>query len=289
MATLLRSQGALDPASRDFYQRVMRLLAERQLDFLVGGAYSFARYTGIERHTKDFDIFVRPTDAPRILAALAEAGYQAKLTFPHWLGKAYCGDSFIDVIFSSGNGIATVDDIWFERSVPEHVLEIPVRLCPAEETIWSKSFIMERERYDGADIAHLIRATAPKLDWQRLLTRFGPHWRVLYSHLVMFGFIYPGERSLIPPHIMAELTHRLTTELRQNHAPKQLCQGTLFSRAQYLVDVEDWGYRDARLQPMGGMSQGDIDRWTAAIDSEPATPAVRPTTSDAAPVTQPEE
>ena len=29
------------------------------MPFLVGGAYAFARYTGIERHTKDFDVFVR--------------------------------------------------------------------------------------------------------------------------------------------------------------------------------------------------------------------------------------
>ena len=41
------------------------------------------------------------------------------MTFPHWLGKAYnpgTGD-FIDVIYSSGSGIAVVDDEWFAHSV----------------------------------------------------------------------------------------------------------------------------------------------------------------------------
>jgi hypothetical protein len=276
MATLLKSQGALDPASREFYQRVMGLLAERQLDYLVGGAYSFARYTGIERHTKDFDIFVRPADAPRILASMEEAGYETELTFPHWLGKVRSGDNFIDVIFSSGNGVARVDDVWFTHAVPETVLEMPVLLCPPEETIWSKGFVMERERYDGADVAHLLRATASTLNWQRLLARFNSHWRVLLSHLILFGFAYPGERNLIPAWVLEQLLDLARQELRANHAPQELCQGTLFSRAQYLVDIEHWGYRDARLAPGGGMSQRDIDGWTAAIDSEPATEAAPP-------------
>src|SRR5688572_18385319 len=141
----------------------MRTLLAAKLPFLVGGAYSFERYTGISRHTKDFDIFVRRQDCSRALETLATLGCTTDLTFEHWLGKAFRGDDFIDVIFSSGNGIATVDDRWFEHAVDETVLGIPVKLCPAEESIWSKAFIMERERFDGADVAHLIRATGPRL------------------------------------------------------------------------------------------------------------------------------
>ena len=37
---------------------------------------------------------------------------------------------------------------------------MPGPLIPAEEMIWSKAFIMERERYDGADVAHILRACA---------------------------------------------------------------------------------------------------------------------------------
>ena len=42
---------------------------------------------------------------------------------------------------------------------------------------------MERERYDGADVAHLFRHCSGLLNWERLVRRFGPHWRVLLSHL----------------------------------------------------------------------------------------------------------
>jgi hypothetical protein len=41
--------------------------------------------------------------------------------------------------------------------------------------IWSKAFIMERERFDGADVMHLIHENANRLDWNRLLERFGQH------------------------------------------------------------------------------------------------------------------
>ena len=46
----------------------------------------------------------------------------------------------------------------------------------------------------------------------------------------------------------------------------RVCRGTLLSRSQYLVDLERWGFEDARLEPRGSMSKQEIDRWTAAIE-----------------------
>jgi hypothetical protein len=236
--------------------------------FLVGGAYAFARYTGIERHTKDFDVFVRPDDAQRALDVLADAGYHTEMTFPHWLGKAFSGEDFVDVIFSAGNGVARVDDVWFERAVDSEVLGLPVKLVPPEEMLWSKAFIQERERFDGADVAHVLRACAATLDWQHLLDRFGPNWRVLFGHLVLLGFIYPRDRARLPAAVMRELMRRLDGELETPPRRDGVCGGTLLSRAQYLVDVDVWGYGDARLEPRGGMSETDIAHWTAAMHDQ---------------------
>ena len=88
-----------------------------------------------------------------------------------------------------------------------------VQIAPAEETLWSKAFVMERERFDGADVAHIILAYGERLDWGRLRERFGAHWRVLLAHLVLFGFIYPSARSRVPVAVMEELLGRLTPEL----------------------------------------------------------------------------
>ncbi len=256
----------LEPATADFYRDALRAFERAGVEVLVGGAYALERYTGIARHTKDFDVFVRPEDSERALEVLSGIGCETDLTFAHWLGKGFRGNDFVDVIFSSGNGVARVDDLWFEHAVADTVLGLPARLCPPEETIWSKAFIMERERFDGADVAHLLRAQAARLDWPRLLQRFDGRWRVLLAHLVLFGFVYPCERASIPAWVMNELTERLARETDTPPASDRTCNGTMLSRGQYLVDVNRWGYRDARLTPRGAMSRHDVARWTAAID-----------------------
>jgi hypothetical protein len=261
----------LDPATFAFYRACLQALSEAKRPYLVGGAYAFARYTGIERHTKDFDIFCRQGDVDSVLSVLDGLGCETEKTFPHWLAKAYHPgtEDFIDVIYSSGSGIAVVDDEWFTHSVPETVLGVPVRLCPAEEIIWSKGFIMERERYDGNDVAHLLRARGQDLDWSRLLRRFGPHWRVLLTHLVLFGFIYPAERTQVPREVQDDLVRRLQAETMAPPPGDKTCQGTLISRAQYLIDIGPWGYRDARLEPGVRMTPADIAHWTRAIEADP--------------------
>lgn len=263
----------LEPEAREFYCRTLSVFEQAGLDVLVGGAYAFACYTGIERHTKDFDVFVRESDFARTLRALEQAGYSTDTTFPHWLGKAYWGEYFVDVIHGSGNGIARVDDEWFNNAPLDHVFDMPVRLCPPEEMIWSKAFVQERERFDGADVAHLINARGDQLDWVRLLRRFGPNWRVLMSHLVLFGFIYPSERERVPRWVMQELARRLQGSLSTARPEDRICRGTLLSRQQYLVDAERWGYVDARTLPDNPMTDDDIATWTAGIarDGSPET------------------
>ena len=258
----------LDADTMAFYCHALELLKEAEVPFLVGGAYAFERYTGIARNTKDLDVFVMRADAERALSVLADAGYRTEMTFPHWLGKAFGGNDVLDVIFSSGNGLAQVDAEWFAHGVEDEVLGVPVKLSPPEEVIWSKALIMERERYDGADVAHVLRACAERLDWPRLLARFGPNWRPLLSHLILFGYIYPGERERIPYGVMRELLRRLQSDLDTPAPVTRLCQGTILSREQYLIDIEQWGYDDARLLPHVAMGAEDIAHWTEAIQYE---------------------
>lgn len=250
----------------DFYGTALVALAEARLPFLIGGAYALTHYTGIVRHTKDIDLFMRPEDCPRALKVLSETGYRTELTAPHWIAKAFYGEDFIDIIFSSGNGIATVDDTWFAHAVEAQVLGRTVKVCPPEETIWSKAYVMERERYDGADIAHLLRAWGAQMDWPRLLQRFGEHWPVLLSHLILFSFIYPSDRDQIPGWVWQELLPRVERELRTSCAGERICRGPLLSKAQYLIDIESWEYVDARLSPRGVMTQEQTSQWTASVD-----------------------
>jgi hypothetical protein len=258
----------LDPRTRGFYRRALAMLNSAGLPFLVGGAYALERYTGIERHTKDFDLFVRREHYDDVARVLASAGCATELTFPHWLGKARCGADFVDLIFSSGNGLARVDEQWFAHAPAARVLDQAVRLCPLEEMIWSKGFVMERERFDGADILHLLRAHGAGLDWPRLLRRFGANWRVLAAHLMLFDYVYPCERQQIPQAVRQELLARFQAEMQSPAGADRLCRGTLLSRAQYLTDLAHWGYRDARVGEGGPMTREDVDAWTASIGTE---------------------
>jgi hypothetical protein len=245
----------------------MVALQEANVPFLIGGAYVVEVYAGVSRRSKDFDLYVRPNDVDAALVALGRVGYDTQKTFPHWLAKAGRGRDYIDLIFRAGNGLCEVDDSWFDRANDDEFLGLHVKLCAPEEMIWMKAYIMERERFDGADIAHILQSSAEKLDWPHLVRRFGPDWRVLLSHLVLFGYIYPGERNKIPSAVMNGLIGRLRDEERAAGL-ERLCRGTLLSRKQYLVDIRKRGYRDARLEQRVQMDPEDIAHWTRAIASE---------------------
>ena len=147
------------------------------------------------RDTKDIDVFVKPEDCPRVLEVFDRLGYETVTPFPHWLGKIRRSDHFMDVIFGSGNGVARVDAS-VVRSRAEG--EPPRRHCPAftrrgDDLVEG---VHSRARRTTAPMSLICCAPpGPSLDWPRLLMRFGDHWRVLLSHLILFGFIYPDKRQ----------------------------------------------------------------------------------------------
>jgi hypothetical protein len=264
MTMAATTQAGVETPSHTFYRDALDLLARAKIPFLVGGAFAFVHQTGIDKSTKDLDIFVRPVDVPRVLETCRKAGYGADLVYSHWLAKIRAPEGFIDVIFSSGNGIAVVDDGWFAHARHVTLFGIDAKIAPVEESLWSKAFVMERERFDGADVIHILLSHGETLDWARLIERFGAHWRVLFSHLVLFGFCYPSDRSRVPPWVMEDLTQRLLAETAAPDATERVCNGTLLSWSQYLGDVLSGQYRDGRIRPFGNMTAQEVARWTAA-------------------------
>ena len=95
----------LDQATREFYVQTLTVLNDAGVPYLIGGAYAMGTLAGIERHTKDIDVFARDGDRDQILQVLEAAGYRTEVTFPHWLAKAWIVERFVDVIYSSGNGV----------------------------------------------------------------------------------------------------------------------------------------------------------------------------------------
>jgi len=143
-----------------FYRDVLETLNAAKIRFLVGGGHAFTMYSGTSRKTKDMDLFVRPADVEITLRTLADKRYETELCYPHWLGKIYCQRDFIDLIFSSGNGVCTVDDGWFEYAVAGQVFDVPVNFCPPEEMIWAKAFVMDVGRFHLGRLRKSKKATA---------------------------------------------------------------------------------------------------------------------------------
>lgn len=228
-----------------FYRDVVRTLIDAGIPVLIGGAYAMRHYAGVHRDTKDLDLFLERGRSKEAVGLLRRRGFSARMVAPHWLGKARKAGAVVDLIFSSRNGLCVVDAPWFERAEPGRLFGLPVRWIPPEEMLWSKAFVMARDRFDGGDIAQLIRARGRGLDWARLLERFGTHWPILLLHVVLFGYTYPSERAAVPAWIREELIRRWRKEARSRNG-KRICRGPLLSPPEYLQDIGPRGYLDVR-------------------------------------------
>src|SRR5690606_33063072 len=151
-----------------FYKAVIDLLLENNFPFLVGGAFALRHYTGIYRDTKDLDIFCKAEDYPEMIHTLSKKGFEIEVTDPRWLAKAFKRPHFVDFIFNSTNNICPVMDSWFQNNTTVTLFDHQVQLMGAEEMIWTKLYVHNRERYDATDINHLILRYGENIDWRRL-------------------------------------------------------------------------------------------------------------------------
>jgi hypothetical protein len=238
------SDAKREPAELTARVRALRLLRDAGVPFTVGGAYAYAHYTGLHRDTKDLDLFLRKEDADRAIALFEKAGWRTERDTHGWLHKAFWEDFLVDLIFSAGNGIVRVDEDWVKHAVEGEVLGERCPISPVEEIIWSKAFVQERDRFDGAELNHLILAMGERLDWKRLLQRFDRYWEVLLSHLLLFRFAYPSDRETVPAWVMWSLLSKAFDSVRGGNWSGKLCRGRLLSEPAYRPDVEERGYED---------------------------------------------
>lgn len=232
-----------------FYQDALLLLNRDEVNYMLGGAFALFHYTGIYRDTKDLDIFCKSIDYPKILQLFAAEGYRIELTDTRWLAKVFHQEYFIDIIFDSVSGICRIDDTWQERSASGTFMDVPVRYIPAEELIWCKTFVQNRERSDAADINHVILRYGDKLNWHHLLERLNPHWHLLLAQLINFQFVYPSEyRDRIPRWLFDELIFRAQQQYEIPSPRERVCRGPLIDQTQYQIDIKQWSYKSYTIK-----------------------------------------
>ncbi|HEY0054607.1 MAG TPA: nucleotidyltransferase [Pedobacter sp.] len=232
-----------------FYKEALGLLEECGTNFMLGGAFAMFNYTGIYRDTKDLDVFCKPSEYSKIMKFFAEKGYRTELTDVRWLAKIFKGEYFIDLIFDTVNNICTVDDSWYEHSTKGEFAGMPVKFIPAEELIWCKIYVQNRERYDGADLNHVILKYGKNLDWKRILFRLDPHWHLLLSQIINFQFVYPADyHDIIPKWLFDELISRANEQYDLPPAVERVCRGPVIDQTQYMVDIKDWNYKVSTIK-----------------------------------------
>ena len=225
-----------------------------QIPYAVAGAFALQKYTGIWRVTKDLDLFMKLEDVPRALQHLEQRGFRCETLDPVWLAKAHRDDYFVDLISGMSNAVIVVDDSWLERAVPARIAGVRSKIVSAEDLVASKLFVTRRERFDGADIAHIIYRTRGKIDWERIVNLAGEHWEILLWALILFRYVYPAHTAYVPARLWQDLLSRYQ-EVVQNPDPSAPFRGSLVDDNIFSIDLKDWGledvesrYRERRLR-----------------------------------------
>jgi hypothetical protein len=249
------------PEQEQLFREVLTLLNESGVPYVISGAFALREHTGICRDTKDLDVFLPPENVRDAMIFLQQHGFECEVADPVWLAKAHRGDFYVDLITGMSTGTITVDQTWIERARAAELFGVPVRVLGPEELIASKLFVTRRERFDGADIAHVIYGTRGKLDWGWLMHLVGEHWKLLLWHLVLFQYAYPAHADYVPREIWDDLLGRFRQEI-ENPDPKEHFRGSLIDPRMFAIDVEEWGlanlnqeYRDKRVPKLSGFRE----------------------------------
>lgn len=233
-----------DPDHAAVYVEALDGMSRAGVPYALGGALALHAHTGIWRDTKDLDLFLRPEDATRALDALRAEGFRTEIVYESWLGKAWKGEVFVDLIWRNANGLFPVRDSWLADPPTLAVLGREVPVLPLEELLASKMMVMGRYRYDGADIVHVLHVAGEKVDWERLAHLVGEHAGLMLAHLHTYRWAYPGWAEKVPDEALALFTRR-AGEATSTFGP---FRGRLIDIQSFEVDVAAWGMPDPHRQ-----------------------------------------
>lgn len=240
----------IPPDQEQVYRDCLDCLLKARVPFILAGAFALYAYTGIQRNTKDLDVFLPAEHVRNALLNLVEKGFRTEVRDGLWLAKAHRGPYFVDLIFANPNKEIQIDMGWVRRSRRAQVFGMTVPLLALEELIISKIYVTRRDRFDGADIAHLIHGAKGQLDWNWISRCLGKDQRLLFWHFVFFQYVYPGHVHYLPASLMDRIYESM---VRSRAAPpdEKTFRGMLVDPVSFEVDCRDWGYEDVRdTQPL---------------------------------------
>lgn len=177
----------------DTLKQAVGALRDAQIPFaLAGGIASWARGGPPREH--DLDFFVKPEDADRALAALAEAGMRPEKPPEGWLYKAFDGDVMVDLIFEPASGPVTGEEL--ERAEELEVQATRMRVLAATDILATKLLALKEHDVDYDSVLEISRALREQVDWDdlRARTEHSPYAKAFFTLVEELGVLPRDER-----------------------------------------------------------------------------------------------
>lgn len=183
------------------YREVMRAVSEARIPFAVGGGMAAMGYADQIRESKDLDLYIQPELRPEMIALLTGLGfrdyYDEKPYQRHWIYRSIREDFIVDAMWAMANNRASVTEDWLGG--PEVRIDgLTVRLLPPEHTLWTKLYVLQRDRCDWPDALSMLAVVGSRLDWNRMFALAGEDAPLLGGLLSVFGWLAPVEARALP-------------------------------------------------------------------------------------------
>jgi hypothetical protein len=192
------------------YKEVLLLAMERNIPFALGGGFAYSYYVQAWRDTKDIDLYILPEHREPMLQVLTETGfydYFEKLPYDRrWIYRGYREGLITDVIWAMANQRTQVTRDWLTRGPQVEVRGIALPVIPAEELVWSKLYVLQRDRCDWPDLLNILHARVAELDWRRLLECIGDDARLLGGVLNVLAWMCPSRAREVPEFVWSRVS-----------------------------------------------------------------------------------
>ena len=149
-------------------KKAVAALREAGVPFLLAGSLAIWARGGPEaRH--DLDFVIKPEDAERALAVLADAGMRPEKPPEEWLHKAWDGEVLIDLIFAP-RGLDVTDEV-IDRGELLHVVGITIPVMAIEDVLATKLMALHEHELDYTSVLRIARSVREQVDWASLRAR----------------------------------------------------------------------------------------------------------------------
>jgi Uncharacterised nucleotidyltransferase len=205
----VRWASAISREEWNIYRDAIQAMKKAGIRFMLGGGFALAAYTGRWRDTKDIDFYIMPQDRDRTVRVLTEAGlsdYFSRLRYDRkWIYRSVRSGVIVDVIWAMANQRAQVDELWFERGQDFALRSQQLRIIPAEEFIWCKLYIMQRDHCDWTDVFNVLYCHGDQMDWKHLIKRLEEDTPLLRGMLHVYSWLCPEPAKHLPDWLWTRL------------------------------------------------------------------------------------